>query len=65
MLCGMQLDTSSSDDVLYFQKILLIEMTVSRGKIGEMFKILINNYAPKLIQNFIIIKRSSLTDHIS
>ena len=43
----MQLDASSSDDVLYFQKILLIEMTVYRGKIGEMFKILINNYAPK------------------
>ena len=64
MLCAMQLDASSSDDVLYFQKILQIEMTVSRGKIGEMFKILINNYAPKLIQNFIIFKRSSLTDHI-
>ena len=47
MLRGMQLDTSSSDDVLYFQKILQIEMTVSRGKIGEMFKISINNYAPK------------------
>ena len=60
----MQLDASSSDDVLYFQKILLIEMTVYRGKIGEMFKILIDKYAPKLIQNFIIIKRSSLTDHI-
>ena len=43
----MQLDASSSDDVLYFQKILQIEMTVSRGKIGEMFKISINNYAPK------------------
>ena len=47
MLRGMQLDTFSDDDVLYFQKILQIEMTVSRGKIGEMFKISINNYAPK------------------
>ena len=44
----MQVDASSSDvDVLYFQKILQIEMTVSRGKIGEMFKISMNNYAPK------------------